>query len=69
MASGTVKFFLHENGYGFIKAPDQISDVFFHVKDVADGVEVQAGDHVEFGVAQDKRDPSRLKAVNVKLVM
>lgn len=67
MANGQVKFF-HQKGYGFIKTGEHISDVFFHVSNLADGVEVQAGDHVDFGVAQDERDPARLRAINVRLV-
>jgi cold shock protein len=58
MASGTVKWFDPNRGYGFIR-PEQGEDVFVHISAVeASGLPtLQEGQAVEFDIEQDARDP------------
>ncbi|MBN2142128.1 cold-shock protein [Candidatus Woesearchaeota archaeon] len=58
---GTVKFFNHSKGFGFITGEDG-KDCFVHVTGLKDGVEIKDGDSVSFDVEQGERGP---KAVNV----
>lgn len=56
MATGTVKFFNAEKGYGFI-AQDQGEDVFVHYSQIqGDGYRsLQDGQRVEFDVGPGKK--------------
>ncbi len=71
MTLGTIKS-LRDKGFGFI-APDGAgergSDVFFHRTAVdGDGFDqMREGQRVEFEIEPDPRDPSRQRAVNVRL--
>lgn len=72
MATGTIKS-LRDKGFGFI-APDDggsgSGDLFFH-RSAVDGEDfdrLQEGQRVGFEVQPDPRDPSRHRAVNVRLV-
>jgi CspA family cold shock protein len=58
MASGTVKWFDPNRGYGFIR-PDQGEDVFVHVSVVqAGGLQtLREGQAVEFDVQQGRKGP------------
>lgn len=60
MATGTVKWFKKEKGYGFIKAEDG-REVFVHVNDVVGG-SLRDGQRITFEVEQAQKGP---KAVNV----
>jgi CspA family cold shock protein len=65
MATGTVKFFNNEKGFGFITQDGGGSkDVFVHINNVS-GDSINEGDKVEFDVAQGKKGP---EAQNVKKV-
>ena len=66
MASGTVKWFDSNRGYGFIR-PEQGEDVFVHISAVeASGLQtLQEGQAVEFEVTEG---PKGLQAASVKLV-
>ena len=66
MATGTVKFFNAEKGYGFISLEGQ-KDVFVHYSNIqGDGYKtLEEGQHVEFDVADDEKGP---KAINVSVV-
>jgi cold shock protein len=58
MASGTVKWFDSNRGYGFIR-PEQGEDVFVHVSAVeASGLPtLQEGQAVEFDIEQGRKGP------------
>ena len=59
---GTVKFFNHEKGYGFITGEDD-QDVFVHQTSLEEGLKLQDEEPVTFDVEQGDRGA---KAVNVK---
>jgi cold shock protein len=56
MASGTVKWFDSNRGYGFIR-PEQGEDVFVHISAVeASGLQtLQEGQAVEFDIEQGRK--------------
>ncbi|MFC1225766.1 MULTISPECIES: cold-shock protein [Pedobacter] len=65
MATGKVKWFNTEKGFGFIVQEDN-KDLFVHFKDVLGGIEsLKENDKVEFEVAEGRKG---LQAVNVKKV-
>jgi cold shock protein len=65
VATGTVKWFNLQKGYGFIEQAEG-KDVFAHVADLADGVStLTEGQAVEFEVTEGKKGP---QAVNVRPV-
>ena len=68
MHSGTVKWFNDEKGFGFIENEDGSGDVFVHFSAiVANGRKtLRDGQNVVFDIEQDAKDPSRVRAVNVK---
>ncbi len=63
MATGTVKWFSVEKGYGFIEQ-ESGGDVFVHVNDVS-GAILQEGDSVEFEIGEGKKGPC---AKDVKVI-
>lgn len=58
--SGTVKFFNHTKGFGFISPDDSGKDVFVHASEVEkSGIPpLNEGDKVSFEVENDKRGRS-----------
>ena len=65
---GTIKWFNHRKGYGFIQRDDGIQDVFVHANEFrseSDVYWVRDGDAVEFEVEQVSRGP---KAVDVTVL-
>ena len=66
MASGTVKWFNAEKGYGFISQPDGGADVFVHHTAIQmNGYRVlEEGQQVEFSVEEG---PKGLMAKDVRL--
>ena len=66
MATGTVKWFNAEKGYGFISQSDG-ADVFVHFSaiDMGGYKSLEEGQQVEFEV---KRGPKGLQAENVRVV-
>ncbi|MCF6765907.1 cold-shock protein [Thiotrichales bacterium 19S3-7] len=63
MATGTVKFFNHEKGFGFIKPEDGSKDLFVHKSDVQ-GM-INDNDQVEYEVTTTQKGPA---AINVRKV-
>jgi cold shock protein len=67
MATGTVKFFNSEKGFGFITPTNGEKDVFVHYSNIAgDGYKsLDEGQKVEFDLAQGRKGP---EAQNVRVV-
>lgn len=68
MATGTVKFFNAERGFGFIVPDETGSDVFVHVSAVAQGAPLLTeGMRGTFEVTTDRKN-GKTKAANVRPV-
>ena len=67
MASGTVKWFSDQKGYGFITPDDGSKDLFVHHSNiVAEGFRtLQDGQKVEFEVVQGEKGPAAENVVPV----
>jgi cold shock protein len=59
MATGTVKFFNNEKGFGFITPTTGEKDVFVHFSNVeGDGFKsLEEGQQVEFDLAEGRKGP------------
>lgn len=59
MATGTVKWFSNEKGYGFITPEDGSKDVFVHFSGIeGDGYKsLNEGQRVEYTVSQGQKGP------------
>jgi CspA family cold shock protein len=67
MATGTVKFFNDDKGFGFITPEDGGTDVFVHVSALSRGGSLREGDNVSFEVGQDRKT-GKSKAENVSVL-
>ena len=67
MATGTVKFFNSDKGFGFISRADGEKDVFVHFSNVVgDGYRtLEDGQQVEFDLAEGRKGP---EAQNVRVI-
>ena len=67
MATGTVKFFNAEKGFGFITPSDAEGDVFVHYSNITGSgfKTLDEGQQVEFDVAPGRKGP---EAQNVRAV-
>lgn len=63
-ATGTVKFFNEDKGFGFITSPDG-DDVFVHVSNIVGGNTLKEGQSVTYETAPGRKGP---EAVNVEAV-
>jgi len=61
---GSCKSFNAEKGFGFIVGADG-SDIFFHVKGMADGTTPQAGDALAYDLEPSRLKPDQLQAQNI----
>ncbi len=66
MATGTVKFFAQDKGFGFITPDDGGQDVFVHVSALGYGNSLREGDKVSYDVGQDRKT-GKSKAENVQV--
>ena len=68
MASGTVKWFSNEKGYGFIARDDGGGDLFVHFSAIqADGYRsLNEGDEVTFDVGEGAKGPQAQSVVVVR---
>ena len=60
--TGKVKFFNGTKGYGFIVRDDSEPEIFFHINNVKDRMQLGQDDRVEFDVENTKKG---LAAINV----
>lgn len=66
MATGTIKWFNNDKGYGFIELDEGgDKDAFVHISAIAGGQQVNEGDKVTFDVEDS---PKGIQAVNVNRV-
>jgi CspA family cold shock protein len=63
MLTGTIKFFRHDKGYGFISPTNGGQDVFVHIKDTS-GFEPAQDVKVSFELAPAQ--PGKVKAIRVR---
>lgn len=64
LATGRVKFYSEEKGYGFIEPDEKMDDFFFHASSLG-GETVQQDDLVEFEISKGPKGPV---AVKVKII-
>tara|TARA_Y100000780_G_scaffold229574_1_gene249570 strand:+ start:76717 stop:76944 length:228 start_codon:yes stop_codon:yes gene_type:complete len=62
MATGTVKFFNEEKGFGFITPDDGGQDIFVHVTGIVSGGTLRDDEKVNYEVGEGRKGPC---AVNV----
>lgn len=67
MATGTVKFFAQDKGFGFITPDDGGQDVFVHISAVGFGEALKDGQKVRYEVGQDRKT-GKSKAENVSVL-
>jgi CspA family cold shock protein len=67
MASGKIKMFNDQKGFGFIRPDDGGSDVFFHVSALREGEDVTEGKAVTYESGVDEKT-GKSKAISVDLV-
>jgi CspA family cold shock protein len=67
MATGTVKFFNEDKGFGFITPENGGTDVFVHVSALESGGSLREGQQVSYEVGQDRKT-GKSKAENVRTI-
>jgi CspA family cold shock protein len=68
MATGKVRAWVENCGYGFIRPEGSADDVFVHISALADGVDrLNFGAHLEFETGISPRN-GKLRVVNVRVV-
>ncbi len=65
MATGTVKFFNQDKGFGFITPDSGGADVFVHVSALQGSTALREGQKVSYEVGQDRKT-GKSKAENVR---
>ena len=64
METGTVKWFNHKKGFGFIEREDSDKDLFVHYTEVQGNI--NDGDKVEFEVGETEKGPNAVKVKTVE---
>jgi CspA family cold shock protein len=67
MATGTIKFFAAEKGFGFITPENGGADVFVHVSALEGDASLSEGQKVSYDVGQDRKT-GKSKAENVRVI-
>jgi CspA family cold shock protein len=67
MATGTVKFFNQDKGFGFITPDNGGADVFVHISAVQAGGPLRDGAKVSYDIGQDRKT-GKSKAENVQTI-
>jgi cold shock protein len=67
MATGTVKFFAQDKGFGFITPDDGGQDVFVHISALGFGEALKDGQKVRYELGQDRKT-GKSKAEKVSLI-
>ncbi|TQX84299.1 MULTISPECIES: cold-shock protein [Rhizobium] len=67
MATGTIKFFNEDKGFGFITPENGGGDVFVHVSALLSGGTLSEGQKVSYEVGQDRKT-GKSKAENVRQI-
>jgi CspA family cold shock protein len=67
MATGTVKFFNEDKGFGFITPENGGADVFVHVSALQSGDLLREGQQVSYELGQDRKT-GKSKAENVRTI-
>ena len=67
MATGTVKFFNEDKGFGFITPENGGTDVFVHVSALQSGGSLREGQKVSYELGQDRKT-GKSKAENVEAI-
>jgi len=69
MATGVVKKYDPDRGFGFIAPDHGGSDLFVHIKNCAEDIdELQQGDRVRFDERESPRQPGKFEAFAVALL-
>ena len=68
MATGTIKFFDADRGFGFIAPDDGGADLFVHVKNCTGIEELSQGQRVQFEERASKRKGGKFEAYQVALL-
>ena len=64
MENGTVKWFNHTKGFGFIERENEDKDLFDHKTEI-DG-RIRDGDKVEFDIGESEKGPNAVKVKRVE---
>ncbi|MEM7621100.1 MAG: cold shock domain-containing protein [Pseudomonadota bacterium] len=66
--NGTIKFFNHSKGYGFISPDDGEKDVFLHVSalETSGSTALDEGERISFETEPDKRGRGQ-QAINIEM--
>lgn len=67
MATGTVKFFNQDKGFGFITPENGGADVFVHISALQGAGPLQDGQKVSYEIGQDRKT-GKSKAENVRAI-